>query len=434
MEFTQQKITLNNGLRLLLIPQKNADSVTVLVMVRAGSRDEKDKLSGISHFMEHIVFKSTEKYKTSHDLTSAIDSLGGEINAYTGKEYTGFYVKIARQYLAKALEVLAQLVTKPRFIEAAIEKEKLVIIEEINTYEDIPMRKVSDLFEELMFGNNGIGREIIGSKQTVKSIRRDDLISYLRERYISGGMVVGVVGGIEDAAAVRQETEAAFYGLATGKENSWEKIDCGKQRGSRLKIEEKKTGQAHMVLGISSYPRGHKDRYVLAVLSTILGGNMSSRLFMEVREKRGLAYYVRAAAHAYYETGCFSIDAGVETGKVEQAIKVILNELVKISGDGKGKLREKEVINAKQYLKGRLILDWEDNQELAEMCVKRLLLEGKMITPEQLLAEIEKVSLADVRRVSRDIFKHDKLNLALIGPYKQKQDRQRFLKLLNFKQ
>lgn len=431
MNSKHELVKFPDGLTLLLAPMEGVKSATVLVMVRTGSRDEPEELMGISHFLEHMVFKGTEKYPTPLDLTSTIDSFGGEMNAFTSKEFTGFYIKAAVEHLDIAVDVLAQMLTKPLLAEDAIEREKGVIVEEINMYEDLPTRKVSVLFDQLIYGKNGLGRETIGSKKSVMGMSRENFKSYLNRRYTKQRVVVGVVGGLGNSqkgfSGVRKLVSEGFTELSEGESNGWQAIKVEEQKKPRVKLFEKETDQAHFVLGVPSYARGHKDRFVLSVLSALLGGNMSSRLFTEVREKRGLAYYIKSDLDVYYDAGSFTVHAGVEKQSLSEAIKVIIDQFNEISNS---KIVNDEVARAKENLKGRLILELEDSYEVADLYVRRFVLERKVMTPEQLIRIIDKVSLEDVVRVAKDLFKTGKLNLSVIGPYK-KEDGRKLDELLN---
>jgi predicted Zn-dependent peptidase len=437
MDERYKKLTLGGGLTLLIVPMKGVESVTVLVMVRTGSRDEPKKLAGISHFLEHMVFKGTKKYPTPFSITSEIDAIGGEFNAFTSKEYTGFYVKIAAKHLEKGVDVLSQMLTQPLLQKDAIMREKGVVIEEINMYEDLPMRKVSMLFDKLLFGENGVGRETIGSKRTVSGLSRKDLVTYLDSRYTTGRTVVGLVGGVGEGDKVRRKLEEMvskkFSGLESDSNSRWKgRVKIGNKR-KRLVLFKKETEQAHFVLGVPSFARGHRDRFALSILATILGGNMSSRLFSEVREKRGLAYYVKTDLDAYFDIGSFTVHAGVDVKKTEEAVSVSLGELLKMREKGskeKGGVTTGELERAKEYLKGRLILELEDSHEVADLYVRRFLLERKILSPKQLIERVDKVQRGDVVRVARKLFKPGKLHLSVVGPYSEKKLAQRFKKIL----
>ncbi len=432
MNFKPQIKTLSNGLRLITLNLPQSPSVTALLMVKVGSRYEKEKLAGISHFLEHMVFKGTKKYPTSFDLTSTVDAIGAEFNAFTTKEYTGFYVKSAVQHLDLALDVLSQLVFQPLLPEKEMQKEKGVIIEEINMYEDNPMVKVGIDFEILLYPDSRLGCPTIGYKKSVKAMKRSNFLNYLGQYYRPKNMILGIVGGMKKVQSANLPAGKAGCKVQNFNLNKGPTIVDRLfelqpvkfiQQKPALQFKYKKTNQTHFCLGVRALPHGHKDRYVMAVLSTILGGNMSSRLFMEVREKRGLAYYIRSSINTYFDHGYFMTQAGTDVNKAGEAIKVILNELRNTHYS----LRSSELKRAKEYLKGKLALSLEDSQEIASLLVEDFLLEDKIRTPKEIIEGIEKVSLSDIKRVARQIFVNQGLNLAIIGPYK---DETRFAKIL----
>lgn len=421
MQLKPQIKTFKNGLRFLSLDLPSMRSVTALVMVRVGSRYEEDKTAGISHFLEHMVFKGTKKYPASFDLTSAVDALGAEFNAFTSKEYTGFYVKSARNHLKLSLDILSQLVFQPLLSSQEMEKEKGVIVEEINMYQDNPLAKIGLDFESLLYSSTYLGRPTIGYKNSILSMKKKNFTDYLASFYQPQNMVLGIIGGIK--------------GLEKGILNSWQKngiksrIPAFKnlnfiQNQPMIKLSSKKTEQTHFCLGVRAFEQGHADRYVLAVLATILGGNMSSRLFMEVREKRGLAYYIKTDTTSYLDNGYLVVQAGTDVNKASEAVKVILNEFSQV----KTQLTEKELKRAKNYLKGRLALGLEDSKDIASLFVEDLILEDKIRTPGEIIKRIEKVSLVDLKRVAKKIFASQGLNLAVIGPYK---DEDKFKKILD---
>jgi len=436
MNFKPQLQTLANKIKLVTLDLPQSQSVTVLIMIKIGSRYESDRLAGISHFLEHLVFKGTQKYPTAFDLTSKVDSIGAEFNAFTGKEYTGFYIKSASAHLQLSLDILSQLVFHPTLPEKEMEKEKGVICEEINMREDMPMAKISEIYELLLYGNTSLGREIAGYKKTVKAMKKEDFINYLQTWYKPERMILGIVGGLHIK-------ETPCLKNFTVKNNSSSIKDAPlaltfNQEKPQLRLEYKKTEQAHFCLGVRAFPHAHKDRYVMAVLATILGGNMSSRLFTEVREKRGLAYYIKSDINTYFDHGYFVSQAGVDINKAEEAIKVILEEYNKISNvptqgwsaSGRKSQNSKLELNrAKEYIKGKLALSLEDSHGMASLFVEDLLLDGKVRTPAEIIKSVEKVTIDDISRVAKTIFVNQGLNLAVIGPYKNKEKFAKLLKL-----
>jgi len=424
MKFGHKIETLKNGLRVVTVPMASP-TVTVLAMVRVGSRDEDPKKGGISHFVEHLVFKGTKKYPTPMSIAAAVDAVGASFNAFTSKEYTGFYVKSASEHMELSLDIISQFLFAAKLRADDIEREKGVIVEEINMYEDTPMRRVGDLFDQLVYEGHELGNDIIGTKKTVTGVDRADFVAHMKKWYRPENIVLGIAGDASKLQATGNKAQDYFGEVKAGKVGnpgtSREfRTGFGKigKSGARVRVHYKKTEQAHFALGSLSLPRGHKDRYVQSVLATILGGNMSSRLFSEVREKRGLAYYVRTGVETYDGTGNLVTQAGVTVAKIEEAVNAILKEYQKIQ-DSRFKIQEKELKKAKEYLKGKLKIDLEDSQDVAHNYVDSLLLEGKVRTPQEIIKGVEAVTGADVVRLAREILKPEKMNLVVIGPYKQ---------------
>ena len=437
MNSNYAKQTLSNGLRLVTIPMPGVRSVTALVLVGVGSRQEKKKTRGITHFLEHLPFKGTKKYPTSLKLSSVLDAVGAEYNAFTGKEYTGFYVKSASEHLELGLDFLSQLIFHPLLEEEEIKKEKGVIIEEINMYEDQPMVKVMWDFETLLYGNTSLGWETLGTKETVAGFGRGDFSDYMKRWYCPGNMVIGIAGAIPQAQSVKRKVQSLFSTRSDFQGSPTEGRLKFEQQRPVLAVKYKKTAQAHLCLGVRTFKRNNPDRYALSLLATILGGNMSSRMFTEVREKRGLAYYIKTAGQSYIDNGYLVTRAGTDIRKTGEAIKVIQEEYQKVrgstpkashlGGQAKFEVRESELKKAKEYVKGKLILGLEDSEEVASLYVDDLLLEGKIRTPEEILKAVDKVSIADIKKVAGEIFRPENLNMTVIGPFK---DKEKFEKLL----
>jgi predicted Zn-dependent peptidase len=427
MDYTKQ--ILPNGLRILTVPMPSVASVTVLIMVGAGSRYEEKNINCISHFLEHMAFKGTVKRPTQLDIASTIDGIGGEFNAFTSKDHTGYYVKAAAKHLPLQLDVLTDMLLHSKFDPVEIEKERGVIIEEINMYEDTPMRKISDLYENLLYGDTKLGRDIAGRKEVIKSVKREDFMSYLDRFYGPSNTVITVTGAVDTngntSAKVKEMIEELLGGWKNRNVTMADPID-DKQDGPKLLVRFKDTQQAHLCLGVRSYHLTHPDRYKLAVMTTILGGGMSSRLFMEVREKRGLAYYVRSENEEYREVGNFVTQAGVDVARIEDAVKIMLEQFLKMT---KEPVRNEEIVKAKEFLKGRLTLELEDSRSVAGLYATTEVLEDHVRTPKEIFAKLDEVTIEDVQNVAQDIFKEKNLNLAVIGPYKEEE---RFSKLLTF--
>lgn len=417
-----EKITLENGLRIILSPLPAVRSVTAIILCGAGSRYEKKETNGISHFLEHMFFKGTQRRPTASDISHALDEIGADYNAFTGKETTGYHIKCASQHLALVCDMLSDMLWNSKFDKEEIEKERGVIIEELNLYEDTPMRRVTEIYEQLLWGDQPLGWDIGGNKDVIRKIKREDFTSYINERYAPNNMVLSIAGNFKKREALGLAKK--YLGHRVGHQVSGFAPAVETQKKPALKVVYKKTDQAHLVVGVRGFALGHPDRYNVAVLATILGGGMSSRLFINVREKRGLAYYVRADNESYLDTGTLAAAAGVDLRRIEEAIKVILSEFAEIA---KNKISAKELKKAKEYIKGRVILSWEDSRVVAVSYGADELLEGKVRTLDEELARVDEVRAEDILRVAQFLFTNSKLNLAVIGPFK---DSERFKKIL----
>jgi len=422
---TPKTISLKNNLPVLLLPMDGVESLTAMVLTNTGSRYEKESQFGIAHFFEHIVFKGTKKYESAQKLASTIDGLGAEFNAFTGHEYTGYYVKAAAKHVVTALDVVSDMLLQPNLKEEDVKREKGVIIEEMNMYADTPSRQVGNIFNKMVFKNTGLGHDILGTKETVMGITRADFEAFLSQWYGLPNMVLVLAGRAEDVEdeKLHKKIEDLFQ------KNRGERVEKradlephffnGELAKERLLLEYKKTQQAHFVLGWKSLERGHKDRYILAVASAILGGNMSSRLFSEIREKRGLSYYVRSEVDQYHDAGIFGAAAGVDPERVEEAISVAIQEFKDLA-NGQKPVTELELKKAQEYLIGSTILSLEDSSSVAQFYGLRKILTNKIDTLEDVMKNIQLVSVDDIQRVIGNIVNDSEVRLAVIGPYRNK--------------
>jgi predicted Zn-dependent peptidase len=417
------KFELPNKLRVISVPMSGLSSATALVLVGAGSRYEQKEKAGLSHFVEHMIFKGTEKRPTAFDISSLVDSVGGENNAFTSKDQTGYYIKLQTEHLKLAFDILSDTLRNSLFLQEEIDRERGAIIEEINMYEDTPLYKIDDVFYELMFDGNPLGWSIAGDKTTVSRIQRDDFLNYTNRFYQGSDMVLAVAGNVK-VEEVKSLAEEYFSDFTPGRKEQFVEFTDG-QAKPRVKVAHKKTDQAHLYLGYPAFSFKDPDKYALDVLNAILGGGMSSRLFIQVRERRGLAYYVSSTTDLYQEAGLIAARAGLNLEKVDEAVKVIVEEFEKIKN---GDVSKKELAKAKEFLKGRAVLRLENSRTTAEWYAEKELLEGKIETPDEEFAKIEKVALEDIERVAQRVIKANKANLAIIGPY---EDKERFLKLLS---
>jgi predicted Zn-dependent peptidase len=412
MDYTLDKLP--NGLRVITSELPNSESVTVTVWVGVGSRYEAKKVNGLSHFLEHMVFKGSKKRPSAKDISEAIDSFGGEFNASTSKEWTNFYIKARVGKIGTAFDVLSDMVLNPILDAKEIEKEKGVICEEIAMYEDTPMAKIDDVFENLIFKGSSMERDIAGTKESVRGITKDDFVSYRDTHYVTDNILLTVSGGIKRSDIINL-AKKYFIGIHDKPKKNINPFES-KQSSSRVLLRSKKNEQAHLILGFLGQMRGHERRFEEAVLDSILGGGMSSRLFIEVREKRGLAYAVRTMSEHYKETGYFSVYAGVDIKRIDESIKVIIDQMYGLS-DKKYKINESELTKAKEFIKGHLALSLEDTKAINGYFGIQELLLGKIETPKEIIDRIDKVTVADVYEYAESIFKSGKLNLAIIGPF-----------------
>lgn len=421
-----QKFTLPNGLRVIVVPMPKMESATLTVWVKVGSRAEGDKVAGISHFLEHMVFKGGKKRPSAKAIAEAVDGIGGEFNAGTSKEWTNFYIKSRAQRLDTAFDVLSDMVLNPILKETDIQKEKGVILEEMAMYEDTPMYRIGDIFEQVMYQGHTLGRDIIGLPKSVKSISKNDFVLHRKSHYFTDNIVLTVAGGV----AVKDVKKLADEYFGKLKKDKRRNSDSNKfkvsQKSPKVKLVEKKNEQAHLMLGFLGHPKGHPDRFTEAILATILGSGMSSRLFTEVREKRGLAYSVRTTTDHYTDTGNINTYAGVEIKKVDDAIKVILEQHYELAS-GKLPIKTTELKKAKEYIKGHMALALEDTKYINYFFGEDELLLGKVETPEEEMKKIDEVTVKDIVALAKKLFVPQKLNLAIIGPYNSQE---RFEKLL----
>jgi predicted Zn-dependent peptidase len=418
---TFERHVLDNGLRILTANLPHAQSVTCMVMLAAGSRYETPDTNGIAHFSEHMFFKGTERRPNARAIAGEIDSIGGEFNAFTSKESTAYFVKCAAEHRDVALDVLVDMLRNSRFDSDEIDREKGVIVEEMNMYFDTPRDYIGGVYDELLYGDQPLGWDIIGKKETVRSATRETFLSYLGNWYHPGRMVVGIAGRIGDDAVERVSALLGDLPAApTG-----EPAPAQPYVNGRVKVFTKASDQAHVIVGVPSYPLDHPDRYALQMVATVLGGGMSSRLFTEVRERRGLAYYVFGVNHSYTDAGSLYSQAGVDITRIDEALTTIATEL---KGMAAAPVPGDELEKARNFAKGRFVLQLENPQGLIMFGLRKEVLERLAPDPEEVLAGISAVTAEDVQRVAQDIIRDDRLRLAVIGPF---DDASRFEPLLD---
>jgi predicted Zn-dependent peptidase len=411
-----ERQTLPNGLRLLMAPMGHAQSVSCFIMLAAGSRYETPDTSGIAHFAEHMFFKGTENRPTARDIGSEIDGIGGEFNAFTGKEYTGYYVRCAGEHRSIAFDVLVDMLRHSKFDPEEIDREKGVIVEEMNMYFDTPRDYISGVYDQLLYGDQPLGWDIIGRKETVRAASRDTFLGYIDRWYRPERMVVGVAGKID--GDLPAEIERLFGDLEPAETGAPSPAALPSNGTPRVKIHTKASDQAHICVGVPSYPLVHPDRYALQILATVLGTGMSSRLFTEIRERRGLAYYIYAINHSYTDAGSLFSQAGVDIERIDEAVTTTVAELRKITDET---VPSDELEKARNVAKGRFVLQTESPHGLVMFGLRREVLEGQATEPEEILAGLDAVTADDVQRVAQDVIGGHGLNLALIGPFEQDQ-------------
>lgn len=420
-----KRTLLKNGLRVLTVPVEGTQTVTVIVMVGVGSRHEKETKAGLSHFVEHMFFKGTDKRPTTLDISEELDAVGGEFNAFTAKDRTLYYAKVDAKHFSTALDVVSDIFLNSKMDAKEIEKEKGTILQELNMYEDTPVRTVADVFENLLYAGNSLGREIIGTKKTIAALERGKFIEYLKNFYVANNTIICVAGKF-DEKKVLKSVEKYFSPMRKNKIAGLSPVRDN-QNQPAVKIKFKKTDQTHFILGVRAYKENHPHRFALSLLAVILGGNMSSRLFIEVREKLGLAYYVKTEIEAYADCGYLATQVGVEHKNLELAVKTILKEYRKIASF---KVSEKELQKAKDFIKGKSLMGLEASDEVAMFFASQEMKKKKILTPQEIFAKIDKVTAIDILKVAQEIFSQKRLNLAIIGPHK---DAQKTKALLNLK-
>lgn len=419
-----KKSLLDNGLKVITAPMKGTGAVTVLILVGIGSRYESEQLNGVTHFLEHMFFRGTSKRPSAKIISETIDRVGGELNAYTSEESTGFFIHLASPHLELALDVLSDMLLNSKFEREEIEKEKGVILEEVNMHQDKPDIRVVNIYKSLLYGNQPLGWEVIGKKEVVKNIDREKLLAYREKNFSSNNTIVSIAGDIQHGKTLA---------LVRKYLRRWE----NKKKPSYLPLEEKqtspattlqygKTDQAYLCLGVRTFAYKHPDYYVLRVLNTILGAMVSSRLFVRLREEEGIVYSVDSLRESYLDGGNLRVNAGVKISKTEIAIMAILEEFRRMCQEVVG---EEELERAKEYLKGRLTLELELSPGVASFLGHQELLWEEIKLLEKQIKEIEKVTSDDINRVAKKIFVKEHLNLAVVGPFT---DKEKFIKLLKF--
>lgn len=418
-----KKKVLANGLRILAVPMADNPTVTVLVLVGTGSKYETKAKNGISHFLEHMCFKGTESRPNTSDLSRELDGLGCQYNAFTGQEFTGYYAKGKAADFPKLLDIVSDLYLHPLFREEEIEKEKGVIVDEINMYDDMPMQKVYEVWMNLLYGDQPAGWTIAGQRDVVRGMTRKDFLSYRKAHYVAGATTVVIAGNV-DANTAFKDVAQKFKDIPIHKKGSKKKTR-DTQTDARVAVKHKETDQTHFVLGVRSFPLEDKRNPILSVLGGVLGGGMSSRLFHRIRDEMGVGYYVRAGNSASTDSGFFAVSAGVANDRLEEVLRVVVEEMETLKRD---LVPEDELKKVKELLVGNMYLGLESSDDLADFYGMQEVLRREIKTPKEKERLIRAVTAEDIRKMARKIFVEKNLNLALVGPKKEEKKLKKYLK------
>ncbi|MFC1801983.1 M16 family metallopeptidase [Patescibacteria group bacterium] len=419
-----KKKVLKNGLKVVTVPMKDNQTATVLVLVEAGSKYEDKKNNGISHFLEHMNFKGTENRPDVSDISLELDSLGSQSNAFTSHEFTGYWAKSNAKNVKKVIDIISDMYLNPLLDENEIKKEKGVILEEFNMYQDLPMRSVNDLFMNLLYEDQPTGMKILGEKENINNFKRDDFIEYRKKHYVADATTVIVAGNINEREVIK-EIENKFKNISTAKKHKKIKVK-DTQKENAIALEYKKTDQTHFILGTRAFDQFHKDSIVASMIAGVLSGGMSGRLFRKLRDEMGVCYYVRATNEAFTDHGSFEIASGVDNKRVKEVVSVLLSEMKKLK---EKKVSDKELKKVKDYIIGNIILGLEASDSWAEYYGIQDVLGREIESPKEKIKKIKEVTAEDIQRVAKKIFKDGNLNLALIGPFKDQKEFKNLLKI-----
>ncbi len=417
-----KKTTLDNGLRIITVPESHTKAVTVMVLVGTGSKYETKDINGISHFLEHMFFKGTEKRPTKIDISKPFDSVGGIYNAFTGEDCTGYWAKVEKTHFDMALDIISDMFLNSKLEEEEINRERGVIIEEINMYYDDPMAHAQLLWPQLLYGDQPAGWAIAGTKESVAKINRAKMVEYFKNQYVAKNTIVCLGGNFDEIQAI-EKVKNYFSAIGAGEYKKKEKTSEAQDKPGVL-LHFRETDQTHLCLGFRGYNLNHPLRYAQELLAVALGGMMSSRMFLKIREEMGLAYYINVSSEETPETGCVVARAGLDNSRIDQAVEAIVAEYRKIRDEG---IDTQELQKAKDNVIGKMTLSLEASDAMSSFYAMQDLLEEKTETPEQVFEMLNKVTPEDVQKVAKDLFRPENINLAMVGPYK---DKERFEKLL----
>ena len=423
-DFMFEKTTLQNGLRVIAVPHRDTKTVTVLALIGTGSKYETKKINGLSHFLEHMFFKGTKNRPSHMEITEPIDRVGGVLNAFTAEDWTGYFIKTGAAHVNLNLDLVSDIFLNPLFPEQEIMKEKTVVIEEINMCKDSPMRHIQDLWGQHLYGDQPAGWDIAGTKESVLGLSRQDLLEYVGSQYVAPPTVLVVAGNI-DPAEVMRKAEKLFASMPVSGFKEKVKVKEA-QKKSETFVEYRKTDQVHIALGVRAFNAFHSLRYAQELLALILGGMMSSRLFVEVREKLGIAYAISTASDANPDTGSLVTSAGIKQDSIEIAIRTILKEYKRLREET---VSPRELRKIKDHAIGQSVIALESSDANASFYGMQELLENRIFTPEEVYGKIQAVTAGDMQRLAQEIFQNNRLNLVVLGPFKKKEAFQKLLRL-----
>lgn len=411
-----EKITLPNGLRVIAVPHKDTKTVTVLALIGTGSKYETKKINGLSHFLEHMFFKGTKSRPSAVDVTEPIDAVGGTFNAFTTEDQTGYFIKTDASHVNLNLDIVSDIFLNSLFLEQEMAKEKTVVVEEMNMRKDNPMIHVWDLWEQHLYGDQPAGWSVVGTKESVLGLSRQDLLEYVGHQYVASHTVLAVTGNIDPAEVVRK-SEKLFAGMPVSGFQEKQPVKDSQEKPEVL-VEYRKTDQAHIALGVRAYPVSHPLRYAQELMALLLGGMMSSRLFVEIREKLGIAYSINTGTELNPDTGSLVTSAGIKEDSLEVAIQAILKEYQKLR---KEIVSPRELRKVKDHAIGQSVIALESSDAQASFYGTQELLENMVLTPEEVYGKIQAVTAEDIQKLAQEIFQNNRLNLVVLGPFKKKE-------------
>ncbi|MFA6042604.1 MAG: pitrilysin family protein [Patescibacteria group bacterium] len=406
-----QRTTLPNGLRVLIHPLKETQAVTVMAFVKVGSRYETRPLSGAAHFLEHLFFKGTKRRPTTLTISKELDGIGAAFNAFTSKDHTAYYIKANRQHVGLALDMLSDMLVHSTFDATELNRERGVIIEEIKMYEDNPMALLEDVLEQGLYGNTPLGWNIAGTAKGITAMDRAAMLAFKDQYYVGKNMWLVLAGNVPKNI---QQLVQKTFGQVPARRSGTAAPKQQRFGTERITLRTKDTAQVQLGFSMPGVHYQHPDADALSLLAVMLGGTMSSRLFIEIRERRGLCYSIRASVNPYEDIGHLAVQVGLDKARLEEAVPAILGVLADFQ---KGDFTAEEFTRAKEYVKGKFILDLEDSENIAGWLGKQVLFAKKVKTATERIADIEKVTAARVRALAKRVLQRKGFRLAVVGPY-----------------